>query len=68
MLFVMVNLGRHLGLDAEDALRNANSKFTRRFNYIEDTLKARDRSVEEADLNEMDMIWNEIRKQENSTR
>jgi len=67
MLFVMVNLGRHLGLDAEDALRKANSKFTRRFNYIEDKLKARGSSVEEADLEKMDTIWNEIRKRDNST-
>lgn len=65
MLFVMVNLGRHLGLDAEDALRKANSKFTRRFNYIEDKLEANDSSVDEASLEEMDAIWNEIRKREN---
>ena len=67
LLFVMVNLGRHLGLDAEDALRKANSKFTRRFNYIEDKLKAQGSSVDEADLDEMDLIWNEIRKRENGT-
>lgn len=65
MLFVMVNLGRHLGLDAEDALRKANSKFTRRFNYIEDKLKDQGSSVEQADLETMDTIWNEIRKREN---
>jgi ATP diphosphatase len=67
LLFVMVNLGRHLGLDAEDALRKANSKFTRRFNYIGDRLEAQGSSVEKADLDEMDMIWNEIRKRENGT-
>ncbi|MEO1161466.1 MAG: nucleoside triphosphate pyrophosphohydrolase [Pseudomonadota bacterium] len=65
LLFVIVNLGRHMGLDAEDALRKANSKFTRRFSYVEDTLEARGSSVEEADLNEMDMIWNEIRRRDN---
>jgi len=65
MLFVMVNLGRHLGLDAEDALRKANTKFTRRFNYIENQLKAQGSSVEDADLEKMDMIWNEIRKRDN---
>lgn len=65
LLFVMVNMGRHLGLDAEDALRKANSKFTRRFNYIEDQLKARGKSVDDADLDEMDAIWNEIRRAEN---
>ncbi|MEM9473128.1 MAG: nucleoside triphosphate pyrophosphohydrolase [Pseudomonadota bacterium] len=67
LLFVMVNLGRHLGLDAEDALRKANSKFTRRFNYVEDELKARGSSVQQAGLDEMDAIWNEIRRQDNST-
>ncbi len=66
LLFVMVNLGRHLGLDAEDALRKANSKFTRRFNYIEDQLKAKGGSVDQANLEDMDKIWNEIRKREKS--
>lgn len=66
LLFVMVNLGRHLGLDAEDALRKTNSKFTRRFNYVEDELKARGSSVEQADLDEMDKIWDEVRKLDNS--
>ena len=49
----------------EDALRKANTKFTRRFNYIEDQLKAQGSSVEDADLEKMDMIWNEIRKRDN---
>ena len=66
LLFVMVNLGRHLGIDAEDALRRANSKFTRRFNYVEDELKARGSSVEEAGLDEMDSIWDDIRRQDNA--
>jgi len=66
LLFVMVNLGRHLGLDAENSLRKANAKFTRRFNYIEDQLKANNNTVEQASLEEMDAIWNEIRKKENS--
>ncbi len=66
LLFVMVNLGRHLGLDAEDSLRKANLKFTRRFNYIEDKLEVENRTVEEASLDEMDAIWNEIRKSEKS--
>lgn len=67
LLFVMVNLGRHLGLDAEDALRKANVKFTRRFNYLEDELKARGSSVDKAGLDEMDKIWDEIRKRDNET-
>src|SRR3546814_17703325 len=35
LLFAMVNLGRHLAVDAESALRHANAKFTRRFQAME---------------------------------
>lgn len=58
LLFVMVNLGRHLGLDAEAALRAANRKFTRRFEFIEAELEARGKSPAESDLEEMDALWN----------
>lgn len=68
LLFVMVNLGRHLGLDAEDSLRKANSKFTRRFNYIEDKLEAKNSSVDDASLEQMDLIWNEIREADKSAQ
>ena len=61
LLFVMVNLGRHLGLDAEDALRHANAKFTRRFNYVEEQLEVRGSSLDQASLEQMDAIWDEIR-------
>jgi ATP diphosphatase len=60
-MFGMVNLGRHLGLDAEDALRHANAKFTRRFNYVEKTLEVRGTSLDEATLEQMDAVWDEIR-------
>lgn len=58
LMFVMVNLGRHLGVDAEAALRAANGKFTRRFNYIEDELQARGKVPADSDLAEMDALWN----------
>lgn len=57
LLFVVVNLGRHLGVDAEEALRACNSKFTRRFNAVEDDLKAMGKSPSESDLAEMDALW-----------
>ena len=41
LLFVMVNFGRHLKIDAEEALRSANAKFTRRFKHIEQSLAER---------------------------
>ncbi|HEY0213483.1 MAG TPA: nucleoside triphosphate pyrophosphohydrolase [Paenirhodobacter sp.] len=57
LLFVMVNLGRHLGLDPEAALRAANAKFTRRFGYIETALSARGKTPADSDLAEMDALW-----------
>ena len=57
LLFVMVNLARHLQVDAEDALRQANAKFERRFRYIEEALKAQGRTPQEASLEEMDAFW-----------
>jgi ATP diphosphatase len=58
LLFAVVNLARHLGLDAESALRNANKKFERRFAAIEDALDAQGRSPEDATLSELDALWN----------
>jgi len=57
LLFVMVNLARHLQVDAEDALRQANAKFERRFRYIEEGLNAQGRTPQEASLEEMDALW-----------
>lgn len=57
LLFVIANLGRHLGVDPEDALRGANAKFTRRFRAIEAALAAQGRRPEESDLAEMDALW-----------
>ncbi|MEL6915609.1 MAG: nucleoside triphosphate pyrophosphohydrolase [Pseudomonadota bacterium] len=57
LLFVMVNIGRHLGVDPETALRATNAKFTRRFRGIEAALAAEGRRPEEATLTEMDALW-----------
>ncbi|EHK73158.1 nucleoside triphosphate pyrophosphohydrolase [Pseudomonas psychrotolerans L19] len=64
LLFVMVNLARHLQFDAEDALRQANAKFERRFRFIEEALKAQDRSPQEASLEEMDALWDAAKVEE----
>jgi len=57
LLFVMVNLGRHMGLDPEAALRAANAKFTRRFESIEAALAAQGKTPADSDLAEMDALW-----------
>jgi len=61
LLFVVANLARHLKVDPEQALRLANNKFTRRFNYIEKELEKLDKTPAEASLEEMDALWNEVR-------
>ena len=42
-------------------MRHANAKFTRRFNYVEEQLEARGSSLDQASLEQMDAIWDEIR-------
>jgi ATP diphosphatase len=64
LLFVMANLARHLKIDPEQALRRANSKFTRRFEAIEATLAAQGRRPEDSDLAEMDRLWEQAKAAE----
>jgi len=57
LFFSVVNLGRHLELDSETSLRLTNDKFRDRFHFIERELKSKGRSVEEANLDEMEALW-----------
>ncbi len=57
LLFAMVNLGRHLEIDAETALVAANEKFKRRFHFIEKTLGEAGSDLDAATLDEMEAIW-----------
>ena len=64
LLFVMANLGRHLKIDPEAALRDANAKFVRRFRSIEAALNRDGRACEDATLEEMDQLWDEAKAAE----
>lgn len=57
LLFVMVNLGRHLGVEAEAALAGTNLKFSRRFAFIEEKLDQAGKSIKDASLDEMEALW-----------
>lgn len=61
VLFVMANLARKLDVEPEDALRAANAKFIRRFGHIETSLSAQGRALTDADLAEMDKLWDEAK-------
>lgn len=64
LLFVMANLGRHLGVSPEEALRKANAKFTRRFNSVEQSLKAIGKTPQQSNLEEMDALWDAAKRAE----
>ena len=64
LLFVVANLARHLRIDPEAALRAANAKFTRRFEAIEDALRAEGRTPSESSLAEMDALWDAAKRAE----
>lgn len=62
LLFACVNLARHAGVDAEGALRDGNSKFERRFRYLESALRQQGRELEQCSLEEMDRLWEEAKR------
>ena len=62
LLFVMANLARHLKVDPEDALRRANTKFTRRFAFIEAELAKQSKRPDESYLAEMDALWDSAKR------
>ncbi|MCF3594685.1 nucleoside triphosphate pyrophosphohydrolase [Rhodobacteraceae bacterium LMO-12] len=64
LLFVVANLARHLEIDPESALRAANAKFTRRFERIESLLAERGKTPSDSDLEEMDSLWNQAKREE----
>ncbi len=64
LLFVVVNLARHLKVDPENALRAANGKFERRFRFIEQALREAGRAPEDCDLQELDALWDAAKKAE----
>lgn len=63
LFFVLVNVARHMEIDAEDALRGTNTKFSRRFAYIEQRLAERGKNPQQSDLAEMDQLWDEAKAQ-----
>ena len=68
LLFAIVNLGRFLSLNPEEALRKTISRFQKRFSHIEDTLNREGRHISEATLEEMDVIWEEAKIAERSAK
>lgn len=65
VMFCCVNLARHCNIDPELTLRKCNDKFVKRFNYIENTLKSKNKTLSNATLEQMDELWEEAKHKKN---
>ena len=64
MLFVVANLCRKLSVDPEEALRNANSKFVKRFSGMEELARKRGQDFASLSLDEQEALWTDVKKAE----
>ena len=62
LLFSVAQLARHLNLNPEECLRDANKKFIKRFQKVEDMVKASGRKLEETPQEELEEYWVKVKK------
>ena len=62
VLFSMVNYARFLNVNPENALERTNKKFIKRFQYLEEKAKEKNKALKDMTLAEMDVFWNEAKK------
>ena len=67
ILFALVNLARHLEVDAEVALSAAIEKFSERFRYLESALQTQGRAVSDTGMEELDRLWEEAKIERKGT-
>jgi XTP/dITP diphosphohydrolase len=61
LLFAIINYSRFIGINAEDALENANQKFIRRFNFVEEQVEISQKQWSDFTLQELDEFWNQAK-------
>lgn len=64
VLFSMVNLARHIGVDAESALRAATAKFAKRFRAVEARVKTSGKEMKALSLAELDAVWDAVKAEQ----
>lgn len=62
VLFSLVNYGKHLGINPEDALERTNKKFIKRFQYLEQEVKKEGKSIKDYTLAQLDVFWEAAKK------
>ena len=61
LMFSIVNLGRHLKVDPEEALKQTNRKFITRFNFVETSIRSQGKKIEDTSLEEMEALWQQAK-------
>jgi MazG family protein len=64
VMFSLINASRLYGIDPEAALEKTNRKFIKRFNYLEKETITKGRSLHDMSLDEMNVIWEEAKKED----
>ena len=67
ILFSLVNAARHLGVNAEMALRDSNHKFVERFTKMEQLAREQDKDFASLPLEDQDALWNQVKAKESGT-
>jgi len=62
IFFALVNYSRFLDINPENALRRTNTKFIKRFSYVEDKIKSMGKKLSDSNLKEMDIFWEESKR------
>lgn len=64
LLFAITNLARHLQIDPQAALNSCNTKFKRRFHYIETQLSQQGKTFQNTDLIYLDRLWEQAKRKQ----
>jgi len=66
IIFVITNIAKFYKIDAEEALRSTNNKFIKRFQYIEQKLEGKGKTLKDSPLEEMERYWQEAKNKQTS--
>jgi len=61
LMFSIVNLGRHLKVDPEEALKQTNRKFINRFKFVEESIQSQGKKIQDTSLEEMEGLWQQAK-------
>ncbi len=61
LLFACTNLARHLNVDPETALQSTNTKFRRRFEFIEHQVAKQNKAMTDVSLEDLDALWDQAK-------